>query len=385
MKDPGALLATVERSGFVESVHLGHAVLIDPDGSVVGTWGNPSDAFFPRSANKPLQAIGLLDAGLPLRGEQLAIATGSHSGEAFHLAAVRAILADGGLSEADLENTPALPVGHEALLEWVRAGGTDAAVTQNCSGKHAAMLRTAQVLGAPTRGYRDPDHVVQQAALSGIIAMSGENPVALGTDGCGAPVAAISLVGLARAFSRLVQAGPDTAAGRVAEAMSAHPEYVAGTGRDVTEFMRAGQGRRRVGLRVRAARRPRRSGEDQRRRRAGPGRGGGRSADAPGGGRQGAHRGRARPGHGGRPPGRGDPAQVLSRADLPSGELRDPAICGRIRRVYGRSAQFFAAASPCGRMPPCEDWCSGSTGRGSSSTVTWSERSTAPAWHCSWA
>lgn len=239
MKDPGVLLATVERSGFTESVHLGHAVLIDPDGSVIETWGSPAEPFFPRSANKPLQAAGLVDAGLTLTGRQLAIASGSHSGEAFHLLTVREILAEGGLTEDDLENTPALPVGHEALLAWVRSGRGDAALTQNCSGKHAAMLRTAQVLAAPTRGYRDPEHPVQRAALAGIVALGGESPTAVGVDGCGAPVAAISLVGLARAYSLLVQSGPDTAGGTVAAAMSAHPEYVAGTGRDVTAFMRA--------------------------------------------------------------------------------------------------------------------------------------------------
>ena len=239
MKDPGELLATVERSGFTESVHLGHAVLIDPDGSVIESWGSPAEPFFPRSANKPLQVAGLVEAGLTLTGRQLAIAAGSHNGEAFHLSTVGEILAEGGLTEEDLENTPALPVGHEALLAWVRSGGGDASLTQNCSGKHAAMLRTAQVLGAPTRGYRDPEHPVQGAALAGIESLTGESPTAIGVDGCGAPVAAISLVGLARAYSRMVRSSPESAAGQVAAAMSAHPEYVAGTGRDVTAFMRA--------------------------------------------------------------------------------------------------------------------------------------------------
>jgi L-asparaginase II len=50
-------------------------------------------------------------------------------------------------------------------------------------------------------------------------------------------VVAISLVGLARAFGRLVQAAPGTAAARVAAAMSGHPEHVGGTDRDVTRFM----------------------------------------------------------------------------------------------------------------------------------------------------
>lgn len=237
--DAGVPLALVERSGWVESVHCGHAVVIDPDGAVLGSWGRPQDPYFPRSSNKPLQATGMLDAGLDLTGAQLAIAAASHNGEDFHLAAVRAILAAGGLSESDLANTPALPYGEAAQLAWLRAGGGPQSLTQNCSGKHSAMLRTALALGAPTKGYLAVDHPVQRAALAGVEALSSERIAAVGVDGCGAPVAAISLIGLARAFSRMALAPVDTSAGRVAQAMSANPEYVGGTDRDVTSFLRA--------------------------------------------------------------------------------------------------------------------------------------------------
>ncbi len=237
--DQGVLLALVERSGFVESVHTGHAVIVDPDGTVVTAWGSPEDPFFPRSSNKPLQAVGLVEAGLDLVGHQLALAAASHSGEPFHVAAVRAVLADGGLDESDLANTPALPYSRAAEVAWVRAGGEASCLTQNCSGKHAAMLRTALTLGVPTAGYRSAEHPVQVAALAGIQRLTGEVPVAVGIDGCGAPVAAVSLVGLARAFSRMVQAPEDSAEGRVARAMAAHPDFVGGTDRDVTRFMTA--------------------------------------------------------------------------------------------------------------------------------------------------
>ncbi len=240
--DGQVLLARVTRNGFVESVHAGHAVLVDPDGAVISAWGRPQDPVLPRSSNKPLQAVGMVEAGLGLSGPQLAIAAASHSGESFHLATVRAILADAGLSEDDLANTPALPYTQAAQVEWIRAGGGPTSLTQNCSGKHAAMLRTALAIGAPTAGYIQPDHPVQRAAAAGIEAMSGERIVATGVDGCGAPVAAISLVGLARAFARMALAAPDSAAGRVARAMAANPEYVGGTDRDITAFMRAQPG-----------------------------------------------------------------------------------------------------------------------------------------------
>ncbi len=237
--DGQVLLARVTRNGWVESVHAGHAVLIDPDGAVVRSWGRPEDPVMPRSSNKPLQAVGMLGAGLDLSGAQLAISAASHSGEAFHLETVRMVLAGGGLTEADLANTPALPYAPAAQLAWIRAGGGPTSLTQNCSGKHAAMLRTAVALGAPLTRYVDPEHPVQRAAAAGIERMSGERIVATGVDGCGAPVAAISLVGLARGFSRMVLAAPDSDEGRVACAMAAHPEHVGGTDRDVTLFMAA--------------------------------------------------------------------------------------------------------------------------------------------------
>ena len=240
--DGQVLLARVTRNGFVESVHAGHAVLVDPDGAVIRAWGRPQDPVLPRSSNKPLQAVGMVAAGLELAGPQLAIAAASHSGEAFHRETVQAILAEGGLSEDDLENSPALPYAQGAQVEWLRAGGGPTCLTQNCSGKHAAMLRTALALGVPTAGYIQPDHPVQRAAAAGIESMSGERIAATGVDGCGAPAVAISLVGLARAFARLSLAARDSAGGRVAHAMAAHPEYVGGTDRDVTAFMRARPG-----------------------------------------------------------------------------------------------------------------------------------------------
>jgi L-asparaginase II len=237
--DAGVPLARVVRSGWVESVHTGHAVLVDPDGAVVAAWGSPAEPILPRSSNKPLQAVGMLEAGLDLDGEPLALAAASHSGEALHLDGVRKVLADAGLTEDDLANAPGLPYGPAAQVAWVRAGGGPSSLAQNCSGKHAAMLRTAVRLSAPTIGYLDPAHPVQRACIAGIERCCGERIAGIGVDGCGAPVVAISLVGLARAFGRLVQAPSDSAGGRVAAAMAGHPFFVGGTDRDVTMFMQA--------------------------------------------------------------------------------------------------------------------------------------------------
>ena len=69
--------------------------------------------------------------------------------------------------------------------------------------------------------------------------LSGEAPSAVGIDGCGAPLFAISLIALARGFGAVNAALRDTSERQVADAMRAHPEMVGGTGREDTRLMQA--------------------------------------------------------------------------------------------------------------------------------------------------
>ncbi|HEV2087848.1 MAG TPA: asparaginase, partial [Cryptosporangiaceae bacterium] len=71
------LLADVVRSGFVESQHRGSVVVLDGAGMVVAAAGTPGAPVFPRSANKPLQAVGMLRAGAAFTPPELALAAGS--------------------------------------------------------------------------------------------------------------------------------------------------------------------------------------------------------------------------------------------------------------------------------------------------------------------
>ncbi|GAB3389307.1 hypothetical protein GCM10027452_38130 [Micromonospora halotolerans] len=59
-------LAEVVRSGFVEGFHRGSVAVLDAAGAPVSGAGDPTSPVFPRSSNKPMQAIGMLRAGLPL-------------------------------------------------------------------------------------------------------------------------------------------------------------------------------------------------------------------------------------------------------------------------------------------------------------------------------
>ncbi len=234
----GEVLAEVVRSGFVEGLHRGSVVVLDAAGAVVTAVGDVVSPFFPRSSNKPMQAVGMLRAGLRLAdAADLAVVCASHYGEEFHLARVRALLAGGGLDESALRCPPDLPIGVAARAAVLRAGGGPERVLMNCSGKHAGMVLTCRAAGWPLDDYRDPAHPLQQDLRAAVEELTGERVAAVGVDGCGAPVLAVSLTGLAGAFLRLVSAEPGSVRRAVADAMRGHPELVAGTGAEDTRLM----------------------------------------------------------------------------------------------------------------------------------------------------
>jgi L-asparaginase II len=235
-------LARVVRSGVVESVHHGHLVGLAADGTQAVAAGDPDVTFFPRSSLKPVQAVAMLRAGLDLSGELLALAAASHSGEPDHLDGVRRILDGAGLTDADLQNTPDLPLHADAAAAWRAAGRLAAPLAQNCSGKHAAMLATCRAAGWTTAGYRDPGHPLQRSVRATVEQLTGIPVAHVGVDGCGAPLFSTTPAGLARAFAWIAIAPPHTPEGRVAAAMRAHPWWVAGTGRDVVRLAAAVHG-----------------------------------------------------------------------------------------------------------------------------------------------
>ncbi|MDT0343371.1 asparaginase [Streptomyces litchfieldiae] len=226
------VLAEVVRSGFVEGRHRGSLVVLAADGSVERALGDVTGPVFPRSSNKPMQAAAVLRTEVGLAGERLALAAGSHAGEDFHRELVARMLADAGLDEEALR-CPADRPGYGA------GPGPSSRLAMNCSGKHAAMLAACVARGWPLETYTSPSHPLQTLIRDTVEASTGEPVAHVGVDGCGAPLFAFSLTGLARAFRAYVLAEPDSAARRVADAMRAHPEYVAGTGRADTLLMRA--------------------------------------------------------------------------------------------------------------------------------------------------
>lgn len=222
-------LAVLERSGMIESRHLGAAVVLAPDGSVLRALGDVDALTYPRSSLKPFQAIAVLRAGVPLRGEQLALAMASHCGTAEHQRVAAEMLTSGGLTENDLQCPADWPSDSESLAH-ARVEGARSRLAMNCSGKHAAFLLACLQNGWPIASYLDPEHPLQASIRQTVEEFTGGPIGHHGTDGCGAPVFGISLRALATAISRVVQRG-DEHSSRLVAAVKEHPWAIDGAGR----------------------------------------------------------------------------------------------------------------------------------------------------------
>jgi L-asparaginase II len=210
---------------------------LERDGAVAFASGDPAVAIYPRSSNKPLQAVAMVNAGLRLPSDLLALVCASHDGAAMHLDAARRILGSVGLDPSALQNTADLPLDVASAEQILREGGTRTPLQMNCSGKHSGMLATCVINGWDTTSYLESSHLLQQAISDELPGLTGERVGHIGIDGCGAPAHVMSLLGLARAFRHVAIGAARDAGAEVYRAMTGHPEMVGGARRDVTQFM----------------------------------------------------------------------------------------------------------------------------------------------------
>jgi L-asparaginase II len=229
--DDLAPLANLVRNDLVESKHFGIACLVDPAGNLIAEFGNYKRLIYPRSSVKPLQAVAARRAGLKLSAAELAISAGSHHGTAAHTDLVLSILAGVGLGEDALQCPVAWPANSAARA--VATSETKACF--NCSGKHAGFLAACVAAGWDTTTYLDPAHPLQKLIVEVLEEYAGE-PVAHSTiDGCGAPLHAVSLVGLAKSIGKFAKQDSE-----IAEAMLQNPWAVADASSPDTLIMQRG-------------------------------------------------------------------------------------------------------------------------------------------------
>jgi L-asparaginase II len=248
------ILIEVTRGPLVESWHRGAIAVASASGALALRLGDVDSAVYPRSAIKALQALPLVESGAADRfgfgPAEIAIACGSHTGTEQHTALVKGMLARIGLDEAALGCGAHAPLGSVPARELIKQGVAPTQLHNNCSGKHAGMLATAQHLGDPIDHYWDPAHPVQARVHSALTEVTGQALGAdvMGIDGCSVPNWAMPLSVMAGSFARLVtgegvSAERRAAVRRILDACWAYPDLIAGRGRADSVLMRALPGR----------------------------------------------------------------------------------------------------------------------------------------------
>jgi len=245
-------LVEVKRGSITESRHRGHIAVVEPDGNIIAYAGAVENVTFLRSSAKPFQAMPLLVSGAADRfgftDREVALACASHNGEPMHRELAMSMLRKIGLGPEALRCGVHEPYGVEAARELQQRGEQPNALHNNCSGKHAGMLAVALHVGASIENYERPENPVQKAIADIVSQFSGVavTDMAVGVDGCAAPIFGITVKAMALAYARLVSP-PETfdmvtrdACERIVRVMSTYPELIGGTtDRLDTEIMRA--------------------------------------------------------------------------------------------------------------------------------------------------
>src|SRR5690348_5435036 len=258
------MIVELVRGSIVESQHEVHAAVVDGDGKLVASAGDPDYVTFWRSAAKPFQAMPIVADGAAdhfgITERELALTCASHSSEQAQVDEVREFLKKIGCTERDLMCGPHTPLSEAVAKDYQTRGLRLTAVYSNCSGKHTGMLAQAKHNGWPTEGYVRPEHPVQRRCLAEVSRWTGvpEKQIGVAVDGCGVACFALPIRNMAGAYARLGSresgvvpslAQRDSTSqrserlpapgSRVVDAMLRHPELIAGEGRPCTEMMRA--------------------------------------------------------------------------------------------------------------------------------------------------
>ena len=245
-------LIELSRGGTLECLHFGAIAVVNRHGTVVAQAGDPHWRTFSRSTLKALQALPFMESGGPARfgfdSRQIAMLCASHGGEEIHVAQTQTMLDKAGIGESRLRCGCHVP----SVFELLGRKPPDNAVFDqrhnNCSGKHAGFLAYCVQHGLDLETYVDPNHPLQQAIRRDVARATGmdDATMALGIDGCSAPNYALPLSHLAQGYARLASGLRDAEFGasfaQLADAMTAHPDLVSGTGRNDLAFMQAGRG-----------------------------------------------------------------------------------------------------------------------------------------------
>ena len=241
------------RGGVVESIHYGSIAIVDSNGKLLASKGDPYMVAFLRSSAKPFQALPFVEHGgvehFNFTAAELSISCASHEGSDMHVQVVEEMQKKIGIDESVLQCGVHLPGDAAAFKTLIVHDQAPEVNRNNCSGKHTAMLAHAKMRELPLDNYLDIEHPIQQDILASFADMCllPSEEIQLGTDGCSAPNFAVPLYNAALGMARfcdphaLSPARAD-ACQKITTAMTTHPEMVSGFGEFDCELMKAGQG-----------------------------------------------------------------------------------------------------------------------------------------------
>ena len=247
-------LFEVTRGRVVESIHYGSIAVVDSNGTLIASYGDPQMVAFLRSSAKPFQVLPFVERGgveyFGFTPRELALSCASHEGSAMHVRAARQLQAKIGIEEDNLQCGTHLPGDVDELKALIIHDRKPTINHNNCSGKHTAMLAHAKMRDLTLGNYLDRDHLIQRDILSTFAAMCQlpVEQVELGTDGCSAPNFAVPLFNAALGFARMcdprgLSQERAQACRKITSAMIAYPEMVSGYGEFDEQLMKTGNGR----------------------------------------------------------------------------------------------------------------------------------------------
>lgn len=216
---------------------------------IIHSRGNIDQMIYPRSANKYVQILPLLESGaadhFKFTDKEIAVMCASHNAEPDHLTTVREILAKIDCKESDLQCGSHTPVDLKSAFQYCLDAGTNlypfqSPIFNNCSGKHAGMLALCKFLGHPIEGYLSPDHPIQllmkEAACDIFDIQDGTvGTLHIGVDGCCVPAFAMPVRNAAIGYSRMSKPhfhpNPKRSAAisRMIASVTSYPQMVHGT------------------------------------------------------------------------------------------------------------------------------------------------------------
>jgi L-asparaginase II len=256
MYDPQSYqpLVHATRGELVESIHSGAIAIVDNQGQLFASFGDPELVAYLRSSSKPIQALPLIELGgaehFNLTKHEISLMCASHRGMDIHVEVLKGLQKKIGVSESNLlcgtHPITDRPTAESLILRGEQPGQN----RHNCSGKHTGFLAHAILREKSIENYIDITHPVQQLVLKTFAEMVHvpEEEVSIGIDGCSVPVFGVPLRNAGWGFASLcdpskLEPARANACKQIVDAMTYAPEMVSGPGQFDTELMKVGKGK----------------------------------------------------------------------------------------------------------------------------------------------